>query len=73
MSGYPYERRPPPDRKRRRVWPTLLRVVAGLVVIAVVFALGVALGETLKRDAPPRGEMWTSVRTLEPLAQQPAR
>jgi len=72
VSGYPYERRPRPERKRRRLGRTVLRVVAGLAVIAVVFAVGLALGEALKRDSPPRGEMRTSIRTLEPLAQQTA-
>ena len=74
MTGYPYERRPRPraGRRRRRLRRTVLRVVAGLVVIAAVFALGVALGEALKRDSPPHGRMRTSVRTLQPLAQQTA-
>ncbi len=36
-----------------------------------VFAVGVALGKALN-DAPAEGVVVTSVRTLEPLPQQPS-
>jgi hypothetical protein len=72
VSGYPYERRPAPERRRRSRGRLALTILGGLLVLAVVFALGVALGEALKRDAPPSGRLQTSVRTLEPLPQRPA-
>ena len=65
MSGYPYERRPRPERKRRG--RTALRIVLALAVVAVVFAVGVALGEALHQDGPQTGQPQTSVRTLTSL------
>ena len=65
MSGYPYERRPRPERKRRG--RTALRIVLALAVVAVVFAVGVALGEALHQDGPRTGQPQTSVRTLTSL------
>lgn len=55
-------------RRRRRVWP---RVLAALLGLLVVFALGVALGKALN-DAPESGVTVTSVRTLEPIPQETA-
>jgi hypothetical protein len=53
---------------RRRRWPRrLLAVLAAVVLLAV----GVALGQALD-DGPEPGVTQTSVRTLEPLPQQPA-
>jgi len=72
VSGYPYERRPRRERQRRPLGRWAARVVLGLIVLGVVFALGVALGEALKRDSPQHGELRTSIRTLEPLTQQTA-
>ena len=63
MTVTPVERR---RRRRRRRWPG---VVVPLLVIAVVFALGIALGEAL-HDNPQPGGTQTLVRTLTPL---PAR
>ncbi len=65
MSGYPYERRPPPERKRRG--RGALRLGLALVVLALVFALGVALGEALHQDGPHKGKPQTSLRTLRSL------
>ena len=65
MSGYPYERRPRPEPKRR--WPLALRIVLALAALALVFALGVALGESLHQDGPKSGRPQTSVRTLTSL------
>ena len=65
MSGYPYERRPSPERKRRgRV---ALRLGLALVLLALVFALGVALGEALHQNGPQKGGPQTSLRTLTSL------
>lgn len=65
MSGYPYERRPRPEPKRRG--RTALRIVLALATLALVFALGVALGEALHQDGPHAGEPQTSLRTLTSL------
>jgi hypothetical protein len=58
------ERRPP----RRR---TPIRYLLWAVVIAVVFAAGLALGEALHDN--PSGRTQTLVRTLTPLEVPPAR
>ena len=50
---------------------TPVRVVALVVGAAVVFALGVAVGQAL-HDAPPEGKQ-TQVRTLRPVQVPPAR
>jgi hypothetical protein len=50
----------------------LLKGAALVVVGAVLFALGVALGEAL-HDNPRPGGTRTSVRTLEPQQLAPAR
>ena len=60
-----------PARRPRRRRP-LLRLLVGLVAIAAVFALGLALGEAL-HDNPPGGETQTLIRTLKPLPLPPAR
>jgi hypothetical protein len=65
VTGYPYERRPRPERPRRV--RTALRIVLGLAILALVFAVGVALGEALHQDGPHAGQSRTSVRTLTSL------
>ncbi len=65
MSGYPYERRPRPEPKRRG--RTAVRIVLAILVLALVFAVGVALGEALHRDGPHGGDPQTSLRTLTSL------
>jgi hypothetical protein len=65
MSGYPYERRPRPEPKRRA--RKALWIVLALATVAVVFALGVALGEALHQDGPQKGAPQTFVRTLTSL------
>ena len=65
MSGYPYERRPRPERPRRG--RAALRIVLGLAILALVFAVGVALGEALHQDGPHAGQPQTSLRTLTSL------
>jgi hypothetical protein len=59
------ERRPPKKRRLLRFW--ILALVA-----VVVFAAGLALGESLK-DNPKPGGTQTLVRTLKPLEVPPAR
>ena len=65
MSGYPYERRPRPERKRRG--RTALWIGLVLATLTLVFALGVALGEALHQDGPHAGQPQTSLRTLTSL------
>jgi hypothetical protein len=55
-------------RRRRRTRLGGLAVLAGL---AVVFAVGIALGESLNDNSAPKGTQ-TIVRTLLPLQVPPA-
>ena len=64
MTVTPVERR---RRRRRRRWP---RVVVPLLLVLLVFAFGVALGEAL-HDNPKPGGTQTLVRTLKPLPLTP--
>jgi hypothetical protein len=57
-------RRPP----RRSPWPRRALVA---VLVLVVFAVGIALGQALN-DGPPAPSTETYVRTLEPVPQQTA-
>jgi hypothetical protein len=61
MTFSPIERRPRRRRGPRRAVPWL----AGLALAAIVFAVGVAVGEAL-HDNPKPGLTVTSVRTLHP-------
>jgi hypothetical protein len=54
-------------RRRRRRWP---RVLLLALVVLLVFAIGVALGEAL-HDNPKPGGSQTVVRTLKPLPLVP--
>lgn len=67
MSGLeqPSRHRPRPRRSR---WPRRLFVV---VAAALLLAVGIAIGQALG-DGPAAGVTQTSVRTLEPLPQEPA-
>ncbi|HEX7582310.1 MAG TPA: hypothetical protein VF321_04425 [Gaiellaceae bacterium] len=62
MTSSGAERRPRRDG-RARSWP--LYWLAGLIVAAVLFGAGVAVGEAL-HDNPTPGITQTSVRTLHP-------
>ena len=52
-------------RSRRRRKAVALRWLVGLLVIAAVFGLGVALGQAL-HDNPRPGGTFTGERTLRP-------
>jgi hypothetical protein len=49
-----------------------MRVILLVVGGAILFAVGVALGQALEDDAPPAGTQ-TLVRTLKPLQLPPAQ
>lgn len=49
----------------------MIRILLALVGVAVVFAVGVALGQAL-HDNPKPGGSQTLVRTLRPLPLAPA-
>ena len=70
MSSPPLGRRRPPARRSRL--GRLLVVAVSLLFTAVVFVLGVGLGQALRDDDRPAGTR-TSVRTLEPLPLAPVR
>jgi len=53
-------------RRGRRRGATVLRVVLGLLLAGILFALGVGLGRALEQNPRPIGER-TSVRTLRPV------
>jgi hypothetical protein len=61
-------RQRPRRRRRRRRFPW--RVLLAIVVVACVFAAGVALGEAL-HDNPNPGGTTTTERTLRPLPLVP--
>lgn len=53
-------------RRGRRRSATVLRVVLGLLLAGILFALGVGLGRALEENPRPGGER-TYVRTLRPV------
>jgi hypothetical protein len=57
-----------PARRSRR----LLVVAAALILVALAFALGLAVGQALEDNPRPGGSV-TKVRTLKPLPLPPAR
>jgi hypothetical protein len=64
IGGWPPAPRPPRRRRRR----TLLRWAGAVLVLAVVFAAGLALGEALDDNPDPAtSPSVTIVRTLGPL------
>jgi hypothetical protein len=49
----------------------VIRLAVATLAVAAVFAVGVAVGESL-HDGPPAGGAQTLVRTLRPLPLAPA-
>jgi hypothetical protein len=73
MLERPSRERPPRPRRNRaraRRREAVARLLAGIVVLALAFLLGIAFARTLD-ERPERSEDVTDVRTLSPLPQQP--
>jgi hypothetical protein len=58
----------PPRSKRRRRLPVIARWLVGIAIVAVAFALGIAVGQALE-DRPPAGEPVTNISTIRPWTQ----
>jgi ferric-dicitrate binding protein FerR (iron transport regulator) len=56
-----------PDRRRRR-GSSRRRIIVGTLVLALVFSIGVALGEALN-DSPQPGSTTTQERTITLLPE----
>ena len=54
--------------RRRRRLPAIARWLVGIAIVALVFALGVAVGQALE-DRPPAGEPVTNISTIRPWTQ----
>lgn len=59
---------PGPARPRRKRLPVAIGWLVRLAIVAVAFALGVAVGQALE-DRPPAGEPVTSISTIRPWTQ----
>jgi hypothetical protein len=59
-------------RPRRSARRRIARAAIAVLLVAVVFAFGVALGQALEEGPGPDGKI-TRVRTLQPLPLPPAR
>jgi hypothetical protein len=56
--------------RRQRGRTRLVRIAALVLALAAVFVVGIAFGKALDETPEPSG-VTTTVRTLEPLPQQP--
>jgi hypothetical protein len=61
----PSTARPPRRRRRGR---QILRYLLGIAAVAIVFAVGVAVGQALE-DRPEPGRPVTDVSTIQPWTQ----
>jgi hypothetical protein len=57
-----------PNRRRRRRRAGVLRWLARIAAVAVVFAVGVAVGQALE-DRPETGPPVTRIATIQPWTQ----
>jgi len=55
-------------RRRRRRLPGVTRWLVRIAIVAIVFALGVAVGQALE-DRPPSREPVTNISTIRPWTQ----
>jgi hypothetical protein len=58
----------PSTRRRRRRGGTVLRWLARIAVVVIVFGLGVAFGQALE-DRPEPSRPITSIATIQPWTQ----
>ena len=54
--------------RRRQRLSGVARWLVGIAIVALVFALGVAVGQALE-DRPPEGEPVTNISTIRPWTQ----
>ena len=57
-----------PRSRRRRRLPTVATWLIRIAIVALVFALGVAVGQAIE-DRPPAGEPVTNITTIRPWTQ----
>jgi hypothetical protein len=57
-----------PRARRKRRLPVIALWLLRLAVVALAFALGVAVGQALE-DTPPAGEPVTNITTIQPWTQ----
>jgi hypothetical protein len=57
-----------PRSRRKRRLPAVARWLVRIAIVAVAFALGVAVGQALE-DRPPAGEPVTNISTIRPWTQ----
>jgi hypothetical protein len=58
----------PARSRRKRRLPVVIGWLVRLAIVAVAFALGVAVGQALE-DRPPAGEPVTNISTIRPWTQ----
>jgi hypothetical protein len=59
---------PSSRRRRRRGLPAVARWLAGIAIVVLVFALGIAVGQALE-DRPPEGDPVTNISTIRPWTE----
>jgi hypothetical protein len=57
-----------PRSSRQRLLPVAARWLLRIAIVAVAFALGVAVGQALE-DRPPASKPVTNISTIEPWTQ----
>jgi hypothetical protein len=62
----------PRSRRKRSRLPGVARWLIGLAIIALVFGIGVALGQALE-DGPPERDPVTNISTIRPWTQTTQR
>jgi hypothetical protein len=58
----------PPRARRRRRLPAVVTWLIRIAIVALAFALGVAVGQAIE-DRPPAGEPVTNISTIRPWTQ----
>jgi len=58
----------PSRRRPRRRLPAVGRWLAGIAIVVLAFALGIAVGQALE-DRPPEGDPVTNISTIRPWTE----